>query len=126
MGEREKSVTRLNSGYMKKYDAHVERQRRKRKRLIRRLVLFAAIVVIAFGSMATYHLKQRELHATKTQEYQQLEEELASLKQKETYLNEEIELLKDDEYILDIARTNYFFSKEGELIFKIPNQDPSY
>src|SRR5690625_5693457 len=82
MGEREKSVTRLNSGYMKKYDAHVERQRRKRKRLIRRLVLFAAIVVIAFGSMATYHLKQRELHATKTQEYQQLEEELASLKQR--------------------------------------------
>lgn len=126
MGQEKKSVTRLNSNYMKKYDAYVERQHRKRKRLIRRLVLFAVVVVIAFGSMATYHLMQRELHATKTKEYQQLEEELVSLKQKEKYLNEEIDLLKDDEYILDIARTNYFFSKEGELIFKIPNQDSSY
>lgn len=126
MGQREKSVTRLNSSYMKKYDAYVERQHRKRKRLIRRLVLFSMIVVIAFGSMAAYHVKQRQLHASKTEEFEQLEEELASLKQKENYLNEEIELLKNDEYILDIARTNYFFSKEGELIFKIPNQDPSY
>lgn len=126
MSQKEKSVTRLNSGYMKKYDAYVERQHRKRKRLTRRLVLFSIIVVIAFGSMATYHLKQRELHASKTEEYVELEEELALLKQKENYLNEEIELLKDDEYILDIARTNYFFSKKGELIFKIPNQDPSY
>jgi len=126
LGQKQESVTRMNSSYMKKYDAHVERQKRKRKRLIRRLVVFSIIVVITFGGLTTYHLKQRGIHAEKAAEYEQLEQELASLKQSEEYLKEEIELLNDEEYILDIARTNYFFSKEGELIFKIPNKDPSY
>ncbi|HLR51928.1 MAG TPA: septum formation initiator family protein [Candidatus Avamphibacillus sp.] len=126
MGQKQESVTRMNSSYMKKYDAHVERQRRKRKRLMRRLLVFSIIVVITFGGLTTYHLKQRGIHAEKTEEYEQLEQELASLKQSEKYLKEEIELLNNEEYILDIARTNYFFSKEGELIFKIPNKNPSY
>lgn len=111
---------------MKEYDAHVERQKRKNQRLVRRLVVFLIITVITFGGMATHHLKQRGIRAEKATEYEQLEEELSSLKQKEDYLKEEIELLNDDEYILDIARTNYFFSEEGEIIFKIPNKTPSY
>lgn len=126
MSQEEKSITRMNSSYMRQYDAQMERQKRKRQRLIRRLVVFAVVVMIAFGGMATYHVKQRSLHAEKVEEYEQLEDELVDLHQQEDYLKEEIELLNDDEYILDIARTNYFFSKEGELIFKIPNKDPSY
>lgn len=126
MGQKEKSVTRMNSSYMKQYDAHVERQQRKKKRLMRRLIAFSIITVITFGGMINHHIKQRNIHAEKVAEYEQLEEKLASLKQTENYLNEEIELLNDDEYILDIARTNYFFSEEGEIIFKIPNKTPSY
>lgn len=126
MSQEQKSITRMDSSYMRQYDAQMERQKRKKQRLIRRLVVFAVVVIIAFGGMATYHVKQRSLHAEKLGEYEQLEAELADLHEQKDYLNEEIELLNDDEYILDIARTNYFFSKEGELIFKIPNKDPSY
>lgn len=126
MGARKNTVTKMNSSYMDKYDAHVDRQRRKKSRLTRRLILFAVVVMITLGSMATYHIKQRDVYADKAEEYVSLQEEYASLQQKETYYNEEINLLNDDEYILDIARTNYFFSKEGELIFKVPNKDPSY
>lgn len=126
MGQQKKTVARLNSRYMEKYDAHVDRERKKRKRLMRRLILFAIILVVTLGSLATYHLKQRAVYAEKNEEYTQLQEEYTSLKQKEDYFNEEIELLNDDEYILEIARTNYFFSKKGELIFKVPDKDPSY
>lgn len=111
---------------MQQYDAYVDRQKRKKKRLIRRLVLFSLIAVIAFGSMATYHIKQRVLHAEKTEEYEALQQDLAELEKQENNLKEEVELLKDEDYVLEIARTNYFFSKEGELIFKIPEEDPSY
>src|SRR5690625_790814 len=111
---------------MQQYDAYMERQKRKKQRLIRRLVLFSIIAVIAIGSMATYHIKQRVLQAEKSEQYEQLEDELVTLEEKEKNYREEIELLNDEEYVLEIARTNYFFSKKGELIFKIPDEDPSY
>ncbi|HLS59826.1 MAG TPA: septum formation initiator family protein [Virgibacillus sp.] len=126
MSKKGKTVTRLNSNYMQQYDVYIERQRRKKQRLYRRLVLFSLIAVLAIGSMATYHFKQRMLQADKREQYEQLEDKFTTLKQEEKNFKEEIELLNNDEYILEIARTNYFFSKEGELIFKIGDESPSY
>jgi cell division protein DivIC len=124
--EEKKTVTRLESSYLKQYDVYIERQKRKKQRLIRRLVMFSFIAILAIGSMATYHVKQRTIHADKKAEYEQLEDQLVTLKKKESLLHEEIDLLNDEEYVLEIARTNYFFSKKGELIFKIIDEDPSY
>ena len=126
MTSKEKTVTRLDSNYMQQYDAYIGRQKRKRKRLMRRLVLFSVVAMIVIGSMATYHIKQRVLQADKAEQYEQLEKDLTSLKKQEDEMNEEIELLKDEDYVLEIARTNYFFSKKGEMIFKLPNEDPAY
>ncbi|MBM7601287.1 cell division protein DivIC [Virgibacillus halotolerans] len=126
MTSKEKTVTRLDSNYMQQYDAYIGRQKRKRKRLMRRLVLFSVVAMIVIGSMATYHIKQRVLQADKAEQYEQLEKDLTSLKKQEDDMNEEIELLKDEDYVLEIARTNYFFSKKGEMIFKLPNEDPAY
>ncbi|AXI07553.1 septum formation initiator family protein [Oceanobacillus sp. 143] len=126
MSSREKTVTRLDSSYMQQYDAYIERQKRKKQRLIRRLVLFSIAVVLIIGSLTAYHVKQRILHAETVKQYESLEEKIDNLDKEGAYLKEEIELLNDEEYVLDIARTNYFFSKEGELIFKIPTEDPLY
>ncbi|MEN2466830.1 septum formation initiator family protein [Ornithinibacillus sp. FSL M8-0202] len=124
--QKKKTVTKLNSQYMEQYDAHVERQKRKKKRLVRRLVLFMTLIAFIAGSMAVYHFQQRTLHTEKMEEYKQLQEELADLEQKEKKFKEEIQLLNDEDYILEIARTKYFLSKEGELIFKTPDEDSSY
>lgn len=126
MTRKERKVARIDSTYMKQYDAYVERQKKKKIRLYRRLVLFSIVVLLTFGSIITYHIKQRALYADKQEEYQQLENELASLKSKEKDLNQEVELLKDEDYVLQIAKTNYFFTDKGEIIFKIPEEDPSY
>lgn len=126
MASDDKTVTKLQSNYMNQYDAFMERKKRKKKRLIRRLVLFAFIAVLTISSVAIYHFNQRAVYAEKQAEYEQLEKELADLKKEEEQLTEEIELLNDEEYVLEIARTNYFFSKEGELIFKLPDEKPSY
>ncbi len=111
---------------MQQYDTYIERQKRKKQRLVRRLVLFAVTTLIIFGCMAGYHMKQRAIHAEKVAQHEQLEKELNELKQSEKNLKEEIELLNNEDYVLDIARTNYFLSKEGELIFTIPDEEPSY
>src|SRR5690625_6451153 len=119
MSKKGKTVTRLNSNYMQQYDVYIERQQRKKQRLYRRLVLFSLIAVLAIGSMATYHFKQRMLQAEKREQYEQLEDKFTTLKQEEESYKEEIELLNNDEYILEIASTNYFFSMESELIENI-------
>ncbi|GLO64284.1 MULTISPECIES: septum formation initiator family protein [Oceanobacillus] len=126
MANRKKNVTRLDSNYMQQHDVYIERQKRKKQRLVRRLVLFGVVIAIAFGSMTAYHVNQRATQSDKLEEYQQLEEELVQLKNQESNLEKEIKLLQDEDYVLDIARTNYFFSKEGEKIFKLPDEDPSY
>lgn len=126
MSAKKKTVTRLDSNYVQQYDAYIVRQKRKKQRLIRRLVLFAIVTALVIGGMAAYHVNQRILHAEKTEQYEQLEQELADLEKEEARLKEEIELLNDEDYVLDIARTNYFLTKKGELIFKLPDEDPSY
>src|SRR5690625_7118353 len=78
MSKKGKTVTRLNSNYMQQYDVYIERQQRKRQRLYRRLVLFSLIAVLAIGSMATYHFKQRMLQAEKREQYEQLEDKFRS------------------------------------------------
>ncbi|ELK48357.1 septum formation initiator family protein [Halobacillus sp. ACCC02827] len=120
------SVARMDSTYMKHYDAYMDRHQRKKKRLIRRLVMFALLVTVVAGSMGVYHWKQQSVYAEKNEQYEQLQQEMAALKKEENGLEQEIELLNDEDYVLQIARTNYFFSKEGEIIFKMPNEDPSY
>ncbi|MFC4558565.1 septum formation initiator family protein [Virgibacillus kekensis] len=126
MSRKEKPITKIESSYVQQYDAYIERQKRKKKRLIRRLVLFSAVVVIVIGCLTTYHIQQRMLQEEKAQEYEQLQDKLATLEKEEKELKEEINLLKDEDYVLQIARTNYFFSKEGELIFKLPDDEHSY
>ncbi|MCP3032129.1 septum formation initiator family protein [Halobacillus sp. A1] len=120
------SVTRMDSTYMKNYDAHLERHAKKKKRLVRRIMLFCLLIAIVAGSMAVYHFQQRSLHAEKVEEYKQLQTEMDTLVKEEKNLKEEIELLNNEDYVLQIARSNYFFSKDGEIIFKMPNEDPSY
>jgi len=126
LSAKKKTVTKLDSNYIQQYDAYIVRQKRKKQRLIRRLVLFAIVTALVIGGMAVYHINQRILHAEKTEQYKQLEQELADLEKEEGRMKEEIELLNDEDYVLDIARTNYFLTKKGELIFKLPDEDPSY
>lgn len=108
---------------MDQYQLQQERNRRRKKRLIQRLVIAGTAMVIIIGVMISYHVKQRALYSEKLEQYEQLQEELTILEQEEKALREEIDLLNDEEYILDIARTNYFLSKEGELIFQIEGEE---
>ncbi|SHN37452.1 FtsB family cell division protein [Gracilibacillus kekensis] len=125
MSKRSK-VSRINDAYIKQHDAQMERQKRRKKKLHRRLMLFGMIVALTMISLITFHLDQRAEYQGMKQEYSELSTELTSLQKEEKQLTEEIELLNDEEYLLQIAKTNYFFTEEGEIVFKLPEEDPSY
>lgn len=119
-------VTKIDSAYTRNYELQVERLRKRKKKLYRRLSLFGVVTVLLFAALISYHLDQRALYKEKLEEYEQLQHDLDILQAEEENLQEEITLLQDTEYILQIARRDYFLSKEGEIIFKVPEEESAY
>lgn len=58
----------------------------------------------------------------KFQEKKVLENNLVYLKEEKLELESEVEKLKDQEYLARYAREKYFYSKDGELIIRIPDE----
>ena len=54
-------------------------------------------------------------------EKKELSEKLVTLKDEEDKLNSDIKKLKDPEYVARYAREKYMYSKEGELIIRLPD-----
>jgi len=123
LARQNQTIAKMKSDYMDQYNAQKERHRRRRKRFIRRFSFCSLVIAITFFVLFSYHMKQRALYAEKKAEFEALSEQLVQLELKEKELLEEIDLLNDEEYILDIARSNYFLSKKGELIFQVHDDE---
>jgi len=57
---------------------------------------------------------------TKSKEKRKFEIELAELKDKEDELKGQVNKLQDPDYIARYAREKYLYSKDGEIIIRIP------
>lgn len=108
-------------------DILAKKSRTSRKKALkkakRRLVIFAPIsaVIIAYFliSSTNYILNILALN----QEKKDLEQSLILLKEDEDNLKNEIQKLKDPDYIARFARENYLYSKNGEYIIKIEDKE---
>ena len=58
----------------------------------------------------------------KYKEKRELEEKLAELQKKEKELKLDADKLQDPDYIARYAREKYLYSKDGEIIIRIPDQ----
>ncbi len=79
------------------------------------IVLIVVMIVSLSGIVVQIYDKYQELHAK--------EEQLLSLEEAEAKLNSEINRLKDADYLARYAREKYFFSKEGEIIIRLPENE---
>ncbi len=98
------------------------KKKRKVKKKARRIVTFGflsivaiVVVIITVGSVF------KEL-VSKYQEQKRLENKLVELEEKEKVLENDVKKLEDPEYLARYAREKYFYSKDGELILRIPNE----
>ncbi|EFS04534.1 DivIC family protein, partial [Listeria seeligeri FSL S4-171] len=48
---------------------------------------------------------------------------MVATKDEEEALNNQIKKLHDDDYIAKLARSEYYLSKDGEIIFNIPEEN---
>ena len=93
----------------------------KRKKVKRNFIIIAAIyLVIGFLLMQTVVKTSYELY-TKSMEKKEFQAELAELKDKEDELKGQVNKLQDPDYIARYAREKYLYSKDGEIIIRIPD-----
>lgn len=59
---------------------------------------------------------------SKYKEKIKLKQELVALQEKKEELETDVKKLEDPEYLARYAREKYFYSKEGELILRIPEE----
>lgn len=99
----------------------LKQQAKKKKK--RRFVLFGltsiAVLIVMTLTIGKYWVTIYQ----KYQEKKALEKELVELKEKEKELELDAKKLQDSEYIARYAREKYLYSKDGEFIIKIPEDE---
>ncbi|MBD8005914.1 FtsB family cell division protein [Bacillus norwichensis] len=122
MGVRPKKTVTLENKYLMEQEASARSTVRRRKLLVRRLSVFLVFtIVICILLISTLVSRESALEAKK-EEKALAEAKLAKLEKRQLMLENEILKLNDDEYIAKLARSEYFLSDKGEIIFNIPKE----
>lgn len=100
--------------------ARVNQSKKKLRRRMLFLGLTSIVIIVAVSfTIGKYWIEIFE----KYQEKKKLDEELVALQEKEKELELDAKKLQDSEYIARYAREKYLYSKEGEFIIKIPEDE---
>ncbi|MBC1521617.1 FtsB family cell division protein [Listeria aquatica] len=117
-----KTVTRMQNRYIKDKETLNKARNRRRVALARRLAVLLVAVAVVFSALFVLYTKQTMLLQDKKAEKVKVEKKLADAKLEEKQLKGEISKLHDDDYIAKLARSEYYLSKEGEIIFNTPTE----
>lgn len=117
---RKLDVTRQD--YVKQKIVLVEEQfdipkKRSIKKFLMRVSCFLMFAIPICLLLQSHFESQQLLYSSKMNQLQQASVELKDTKSEIEESNHLINQLSDDEFIIEMARKNLFFSKEGEIIF---------
>ena len=119
MTKKSNKIAALDTEYAKKKYAEFQQQQRqlifRRRRLaaifVGALVIFAIIGVQIFHDMQRMH----QFNELRVEANAEMKEVNADVDQ----LHQDVSLLKDDEYVAKLARSKFFYSKDGEKVYPI-------
>lgn len=95
-------------------------KKKKSKKSIKRLFLLGITsIAVIVGTTYTIGKYWVEIY-DKYQEKRELKNKLSDLKEKEAALQVDANKLQDPDYIARYAREKYSYSKDGEIILRIP------
>ncbi|MCU7558385.1 septum formation initiator family protein [Macrococcus capreoli] len=118
-----KKVSAIENEYTKE-QARKHRVNIKSSKIVRkRLKVFGGALLAILLFLTIMLFMQMNTNKELAQEKQRQAAELEKLKDKEITLKERLKQLNSKEYIEKIARSEYFLSNDGEVIFKIPDAE---
>ena len=119
MTKKSNKIAALDTEYAKKKYAEFQQQQRqlifRRRRLA--AIFVGAVVICAIIGVQIFHDMQRmhQLNELRVEANTEMKEVNADVDQ----LHQDVSLLKDDEYVAKLARSKFFYSKDGEKVYPI-------
>ncbi|MBO0475976.1 septum formation initiator family protein [Vagococcus sp. DIV0080] len=102
-------------------------QKDQKKIIFRRrrlgIMFAAALVVFSLIGINLFRNSQRLVALQESRKEAETEQKQVAKNEKD--LKREVDLLNDTEYVEKIARAKYFYSKEGEQVYSIPDLNNS-
>lgn len=97
------------------------KKKKKSKKVRCRIVIFFIIFGSIIGSLSYSFFSNINKMLLIKKEKQMLTDSLSSLVEDEEVLNSDIKKLEDPDYVARYAREKYMYSKDGELIIRLPD-----
>ena len=91
----------------------------------RRLGIMFAAALVVFSLIGVNLFRNSQRLITLQDNHQEVAKEYKEISKSEKDLSREVDLLNDKEYVEKIARAKYFYSKEGEQVYSIPELNNS-
>lgn len=93
-----------------------------KKKQIKRKLFFVSIIYIIIGVILIENIASTSYQIfLKYKEKKEFTEKIANLKEEEEELKGQVTKLQDPDYVARYAREKYLFSKDGEIIIRIPD-----
>ncbi|WP_129692201.1 FtsB family cell division protein [Gottfriedia acidiceleris] len=92
-------------------------RRRSFKKFLVRISLFCFLTVPLFFLLQSHYETQKHVYSSKVKQLKLAKVDLKKTKSTVEDSKHMIDQLNDDQYIIELARKNLFFSKKGEIIF---------
>lgn len=87
-------------------------------------LVVGAFVIVTLGCVGTAYAARKDQAAVEEQ-IALTQDEIAGEQKAIDTLSQQATLLKDDEYVAKLARSRYYLSKDGEIIFSVPEDNAS-
>ncbi|EBI2509041.1 septum formation initiator family protein [Listeria monocytogenes] len=123
MKKAKSKVARIENRYIKDTATMKKTRSRRRIALFRRLAFMAIIFAVVGGLLTITYTKQVLTLKEKKEKQVQVDKKMVAMKEEQDSLNEQIKKLHNDDYIAKLARSEYYLSKDGEIIFNIPEEN---
>lgn len=91
----------------------------------RRLGIMFAAALVVFSLIGVNLFRNSQRLVSLQENRQEVEKENQQVQKTEKELKREVDLLNDTEYVEKVARSKYFYSKEGEQVYSIPDLNNS-
>ncbi|MCA9764938.1 MAG: septum formation initiator family protein [Carnobacterium sp.] len=118
-----KNVARLQNEYTKSktLQAHREQKKTRKTRMRVTIILLIGSFVIIFFTLKIF-LNMQSISKMES-EKQQAEMTLKETKKEQELLRIQVKRLEDEDYVAKLARSQYYLSKDNEIIFSFPEDN---
>src|SRR5699024_6711136 len=111
------------NGYTKKRDAEKKVRRSENRVAKKRTMLFGSLMLLVVGILLIVAFNQKTQNQLLQEALAQTEEVMNEPVAPETDHEQQIKQLNDENDIARIARSEFFFSEEGEIVFNLPESN---